>query len=113
MTLLVSDSILVIQLNLSSQLGLSSGTAVFIFFILANNPLETISASTTTAANFTVDGFLEGSFSHWPNGSTPDFLFNYLAFSMAGMKDEMHQMIISTSDLSENVWVNFDYALYT
>ncbi|KAE9402050.1 hypothetical protein BT96DRAFT_1017864 [Gymnopus androsaceus JB14] len=90
-----------------------TGTAVYIFFILANNPADGITA--TTAANFTIDGALSGTFSHSPDSSAPDFQFNQssLAFSKTGMKNATHQMIISTSGLSENVWVNFDYALYT
>lgn len=94
-------------------LFLNSGTAIYIFFILANNPAPGITA--TTAANFTIDGSLVGTYSHAPNISAPDFQFNQsaLAFSKTALTNDTHQMIISTSGLSENVWVNFDYALYT
>ncbi|KAJ3813245.1 hypothetical protein EV368DRAFT_67228 [Lentinula lateritia] len=92
-----------------------TGTAIYVYFILANNPAPGITA--TTAANFTLDGSLVGTFNHSPNTSTsaPDFQFNQsaLAFSKAGLKNITHQMVISTSGLSEDVWVNFDYALYT
>ncbi|KAJ3840529.1 hypothetical protein F5878DRAFT_708729 [Lentinula raphanica] len=90
-----------------------TGTAVYIFFILANNPDPGITA--TTAANFTLDGSLVGSFNHTPNSNASDFQFNgsALAFSKAGLKNSTHQMVISTSGLDDNVWVNFDYALYT
>lgn len=91
------------------------GTAIYVYFILANNPAPGITA--TTAANFTLNGSLVGTFNHSPNTSTsaPDFQFNQsaLAFSKAGLKNVTHQMVISTSGLSEDVWVNFDYALYT
>ncbi|KAJ3929066.1 MAG: hypothetical protein NXY57DRAFT_900799 [Lentinula lateritia] len=92
-----------------------TGTAIYVYFILANNPAPGITA--TTAANFTLNGSLVGTFNHSPNTSTsaPDFQFNQsaLAFSKAGLKNVTHQMVISTSGLSEDVWVNFDYALYT
>ncbi|KAJ3903873.1 hypothetical protein F5879DRAFT_802781 [Lentinula edodes] len=92
-----------------------TGTAIYVYFILANNPAPGITA--TTAANFTLDGSLVGTFNHSPNTSTsaPDFQFNQsaLAFSKDGLKNITHQMVISTSGLSEDVWVNFDYALYT
>ncbi|KAE9396740.1 hypothetical protein BT96DRAFT_884472 [Gymnopus androsaceus JB14] len=90
-----------------------TGTALYIFFILANDPANGITAS--TAANFTIDGALSGTFSHSPNSSAPDFQFNQsaLAFSTTDLENGAHQMIISTSGLSENVWVNFDFALYT
>ncbi|GAW10091.1 salicylate hydroxylase [Lentinula edodes] len=52
------------------------GTAVYIFFILANDPDPGISAS--TAANFTLDGTLVSTFTHSPNSSAsaPSFYFN-------------------------------------
>ncbi|KAJ3903867.1 hypothetical protein F5879DRAFT_116866 [Lentinula edodes] len=91
------------------------GTAVYIFFILANDPDPGISAS--TAANFTLDGTLVSTFTHSPNSSAsaPSFYFNEsaLAFSKTGMKNISHQMVISTSGLSSDYYLNFDYALYT
>ncbi|KAE9383765.1 hypothetical protein BT96DRAFT_718412 [Gymnopus androsaceus JB14] len=78
-----------------------TGTAVYIFFILANNPPNpTITA--TTAANFTLDSSLVGSLSHFPdNLEFPAFQFNEsaLAFSTTGLENGAHQMIISTTDL--------------
>ncbi|KAE9396742.1 hypothetical protein BT96DRAFT_96058 [Gymnopus androsaceus JB14] len=91
-----------------------TGTAVYIFFILANNPSNpTITA--TTAADFTLDGSLAGTFNHSPNSSAPAFQFNQsaLAFSMTELENETHQMIISITDPVLSLWVNFDYALYT
>ncbi|KAH7874868.1 uncharacterized protein C8R40DRAFT_1170977 [Lentinula edodes] len=91
------------------------GTAIYIFFILSNDPNPGI--STSTLANFTLDGTLVSTFSHSPNSSSsaPSFYFNEsaLAFSETGMKNSSHQMVISTSGLSSNYWLNFDYALYT
>ncbi|KAE9402049.1 hypothetical protein BT96DRAFT_570319 [Gymnopus androsaceus JB14] len=68
-------------------------------------------------ANFTLDGTLASTFTHTPDTSTsaPDFYFNEsaLAFSKTGMKNISHQMVISTSGLNSNFYLNFDYALYT
>ncbi|KAJ4487572.1 hypothetical protein J3R30DRAFT_813810 [Lentinula aciculospora] len=92
-----------------------TGTAIYIFFILANNADPGISAS--TAANFTLDGNIVSTFTHSPNSSSsaPNFYFNdsALAFSRTGMKNISHQMVISTSGLNSNYYLNFDYALYT
>ncbi|KAJ3770466.1 hypothetical protein FB446DRAFT_744175 [Lentinula raphanica] len=92
-----------------------TGTAIYVFFILANNPDPGVSAS--TAANFTLDGNLVSTFNHSPNSSSsaPNFYFNdsALAFSKTGMKNISHQMVISTSGLNSNYYLNFDYALYT
>ncbi|KAF9037905.1 hypothetical protein BDP27DRAFT_1435522 [Rhodocollybia butyracea] len=90
-----------------------TGTAVYVFFILANIPASL--ATATTAANFTLDGALVGNFTHAPDLSLPDFQFNEnaLAFSTSGLENATHQMVISTSGLDEHIFVNFDYALYT
>ncbi|KIK61854.1 hypothetical protein GYMLUDRAFT_243025 [Collybiopsis luxurians FD-317 M1] len=90
-----------------------TGTAIYVFFILANAPASGITAA--TAANFTLDGTTVGSFAHSPNSSAPAFQFNQsaLAFSKTGLKNATHQMVISTSGLSQDIFVNFDYALYT
>ncbi|KAJ3993791.1 hypothetical protein F5050DRAFT_1810195 [Lentinula boryana] len=92
-----------------------TGTAIYVYFILANNPDPGISAS--TAANFTLDGNLVSTFTHSPDSSSsaPDFYFNdsALAFSKTSMKNATHQMVISTSGLNSNYYLNFDYALYT
>ncbi|KIK61855.1 hypothetical protein GYMLUDRAFT_42271 [Collybiopsis luxurians FD-317 M1] len=90
-----------------------TGTAIYIFLILANDPDPGISAS--TAVNITLDGKLTDTFTHTPNSSDRAFLFNEsaLAFSKTGMKNISHQMVISTSGLNSNYYLNFDYALYT
>ncbi|KAF9065713.1 hypothetical protein BDP27DRAFT_1366207 [Rhodocollybia butyracea] len=90
------------------------GTAVYIFFILVNNPPNPNIAA-TTAANFTLDGALVGNFTHAPDPLLPDFQFNEsaLAFSTSDLENATHQMVISTSGLNESIFVNFDYALYT
>ncbi|KIK62903.1 hypothetical protein GYMLUDRAFT_164227 [Collybiopsis luxurians FD-317 M1] len=89
-----------------------TGTAIYIFFILANAPPPGFIA--TTAANFTLDGSIVGTFGHGPDPTAPDFQFNALVFSAAGLENATHEMVISTSGLTdEKIWVNFDYALYT
>ncbi|KAJ3980287.1 hypothetical protein F5890DRAFT_1477851 [Lentinula detonsa] len=92
-----------------------TGTAIYVYFILANHPDPGISAS--TAANFTLDGNLVSTFTHSPDSSSsaPDFYFNdsALAFSKTSLKNVTHQMVISTSGLNSDYYLNFDYALYT
>ncbi|KAF9469397.1 hypothetical protein BDZ94DRAFT_1293776 [Collybia nuda] len=86
------------------------GTAIYVFFILANiverdNPTE-------TECNFTLDGRLVGNFQHTPI-STNEFLFDSLVFSQDNLSNVDHRLSILTSSLDHKVWVNFDYALYT
>ncbi|KAF9041710.1 hypothetical protein BDZ89DRAFT_1060081, partial [Hymenopellis radicata] len=52
-----------------------------------------------------------GFFNHTPSSSTA-LEYNALAFSVTGLEQKAHSMVISTSGVSYNVWVNFDYANY-
>ncbi|KAF9469396.1 hypothetical protein BDZ94DRAFT_1303868 [Collybia nuda] len=86
------------------------GTAIYIFLILANTVAPGI--TTETACNFTLDGRPAGSFEHVP-GPTADFQYNALAFSRHNLANVDHQFSISTSGLDRDIFVNFDYAIYT
>ncbi|KIK61852.1 hypothetical protein GYMLUDRAFT_165570 [Collybiopsis luxurians FD-317 M1] len=90
-----------------------TGTAIYVFFILANAPAPGVTA--TTAADFLLDGFIAGSFTHSPNASALLFQFNEsaLAFSKTGLENATHQMVITTAGFGQDIYVNFDYALYT
>ncbi|KAF9469398.1 hypothetical protein BDZ94DRAFT_378833 [Collybia nuda] len=86
------------------------GTAIYIFFILADIVEQGL--QTETACNFTLDGQPAGFFSHTPAPNN-EFLYNSLVFSQRDLPNIDHQFRISTSGLNRRVWVNFDYAIYT
>ncbi|GLB34605.1 hypothetical protein LshimejAT787_0201700 [Lyophyllum shimeji] len=87
------------------------GTAIYVFFILANFVADGITAE--TACNFTLDGRPAGSFEHVPSTST-DLQYNSLVFSQASLANVDHKLIISTSGITDrDIYVNFDYAIYT
>ncbi|KAF7320185.1 Protein kinase domain-containing protein [Mycena kentingensis (nom. inval.)] len=86
-----------------------TGTAIYVFFILANNAGDGI--TTKTAANFTIDGALRDSFTHTPSAST-DIDYDQLVFTQKALKNTEHAIAISTEG-SENIWLAFDYAIYT
>ncbi|KAF5388956.1 hypothetical protein D9757_005058 [Collybiopsis confluens] len=90
-----------------------TGTAIYVFFILANAPASGVAATTT--ANFTLDGLFRATYDHSPDPNAPAFQFNEsaLAFSQSGLENGTHSLLISTSGLNESIFVNFDYALYT
>ncbi|KAL0946546.1 hypothetical protein HGRIS_012751 [Hohenbuehelia grisea] len=85
------------------------GTAIYIFFILANNVAPGITTKTT--ANFMLDGVPAGSYLHTPNSSS-DLTYNELAFTKQGLLNKNHSFGIVTTG-SENILVTFDYAMYT
>lgn len=90
------------------------GTAIYVFFILANNPGPQHQAtSTTTAVNITLDDQPPQLFEHIPDVTRDDIEYNQLGFSQTGLDNTNHTLVISVSGLTEQIWVNFDYAIYT
>ncbi|KAF8077613.1 hypothetical protein FPV67DRAFT_1775019 [Lyophyllum atratum] len=88
-----------------------TGTAIYVFFILANFVADGV--TTETACNFTLDGRAAGSFNHVPSTSTA-LEYNALSFSQTSLKNVDHKLVISTSGITDrNIFVNFDYAIYT
>ena len=87
------------------------GTAIYVFFVLFNQVKN--GATTLTEANFTVDGNPPLLFRHVPNATVTDPLFNQLVFQQQDLENTQHTLVISTSGVHDNVYVNFDYAIYT
>ena len=89
------------------------GIAVWVFFILANANQYGPTITTNTNCNFTLDGSHAGTFVHNPDMSTLDLVYNASVFSASGLSNSQHQLVIWTNDVPFNVFVNFDYAIYT
>ena len=87
------------------------GTAIYVFFVLFNNNGN--GADTLTEANFTVDGNSPVLFQHVPNMAITDVLFNQMVFHQQGLENTQHTLVISTAGVNYDVYVNFDYAIYT
>ena len=87
------------------------GTAIYVFFILANNAGDGITS--LTLANFTLDGTNPELYQHAPDLSRMDIDYNQLVYSKQDLINAEHTLAISTSDVNTNVYVNFDYAIYT
>ncbi|THV03980.1 hypothetical protein K435DRAFT_962113 [Dendrothele bispora CBS 962.96] len=88
------------------------GTAIYIFFILANNQGPGI--TTVTECNFTLDGTVVGHFLHQPSNSLDlQYRDDAMVFSKTGLSNENHTFQISTTGVNHDVFVNFDYAMYT
>ncbi|KAJ3550094.1 hypothetical protein NMY22_g632 [Coprinellus aureogranulatus] len=88
-----------------------NGTAIWVFFILANNEGDGI--TTVTDVNFAMDGESTPiNFRHAPDLTTRDPLFNQLVYSRTDMPFKTHALEIF-ADANFNVYINFDYAIYT
>ncbi|KAF5331008.1 hypothetical protein D9619_005245 [Psilocybe cf. subviscida] len=87
------------------------GTAIYVFFILANNAGSGI--TTLTALNFTLDDQPPQFKLHAPDVTTTDIQYNFMLFSQTGLPAAQHSLLVSTSGVDNDVYVNFDYAIYT
>ena len=90
--------------------GCVIGTAIYVFFILPNTVAPGI--TTQTECNFTLDGQAAGNFFHSPSSSL-DMIYNALVFSHTNLQNSDHVLNISTSGVDHDVFINFDYAIYT
>ncbi|KAG6880238.1 hypothetical protein C0992_003004 [Termitomyces sp. T32_za158] len=86
------------------------GTAVYVYFILANSVNDGV--TTETLCDFLLDGVNAGTFHHIPNSSHA-YEFNALAFSKTNLPHNNHTLIISTSGVNRHLFTSFDYANYT
>ena len=87
-----------------------TGTAIYVFFTLVN--FEGAGITTLTSANFSVDGELLGTFTHTPDMTSSDVLYQALVFSQTGLPNTLHKLDISTTG-NVSMYLNFDYAIYT
>jgi len=99
--------------NTYSSLLYFAGVAIWIFFILANANTLGTGITSNTNCNFTLDGVLVGAYNHQPNENTEALQYNVTAYSTSSLSNTPHEMVISTSDYPVNVYLNFDYAIYT
>ncbi|KAG6812410.1 hypothetical protein H0H92_002986 [Tricholoma furcatifolium] len=69
-------------------------------------------AWTETLCDFILDGSASGSFQHTPTTSS-DFQYRALVYSVTGLDNTGHTLLISADGYDTYSYVNFDYALYT
>ncbi|KAF8647466.1 hypothetical protein AX16_006672 [Volvariella volvacea WC 439] len=87
------------------------GVAIYVYFILANDQGDGI--TTKTVCDFILDGRPAGSFIHEPTDS-PLLEYNSLVFARVGLTNTTHNLTIETTGITdENIFVNFDYSIYT
>ncbi|KAJ7879231.1 hypothetical protein B0H14DRAFT_2341560 [Mycena olivaceomarginata] len=85
-----------------------TGIGIDVFCILANT---VPGAVTTTDLAFTLDGSSQKPFSH-TSDSTSDFEYGVKVFTVGGLSQGAHQLIIATNNPSGSLLL-FDYAEYT
>lgn len=87
------------------------GIAVYVYFILSNFAGNGITA--VTDASFILNGRDAFAFSHAPDVTTREPLYNQLVYSRTGIPNGNHTLLITTRGVNHNTFVSFDYAIYT
>lgn len=86
------------------------GTALYVYFILSNDPTDTGLVS-DAYCDFIMDGVTVGSFTHTTDGSFK-FQYNVLVYHTTGLSNGPHSFTISTEGATDS-YVIFDYAKYS
>ncbi|KAG9308417.1 hypothetical protein JVU11DRAFT_11905 [Chiua virens] len=86
-----------------------TGSALYIFFILANN---VTSAATFTNVTFNLDGNISASFQHNPTASTA-YEYNQPVYANDSLTYGQHTMTIEPVNSGTDVLMLFDYLIYT
>ncbi|KAF8348787.1 hypothetical protein F5887DRAFT_1241645 [Amanita rubescens] len=88
----------------------NEGISIWVFFILPNVTLD--DGHLSTQCNFTLDGNYVDTFTQ--SNTTPDILYNVLAFNASGLSNSQHNLFISAYCVDPSAtYLNFDYAIYT
>ncbi|KIL67149.1 hypothetical protein M378DRAFT_36395, partial [Amanita muscaria Koide BX008] len=90
-----------------------TGVAVWVFFILSNANDHGTGTTTNTQLNITIDGQYAGNFSHDPDLSTHDLIYNATVFSTSSLSNTSHELVIATNNYPIPTFLNFDWAIYT
>ncbi|KAL1951072.1 hypothetical protein VTO73DRAFT_221 [Trametes versicolor] len=85
------------------------GQAVYVFNIIAN---VVLSATTNTTLTFSLDGEIVGHYSHLPDPSGPDLMYNVAVYSNHSLPYGDHTLVISAEGKGPSL-VLFDYVVYT
>ncbi|KAI0354223.1 hypothetical protein OH77DRAFT_1426270 [Trametes cingulata] len=86
------------------------GSAIYAFHIIINGPVP--SAKTLTNLTFYLDGNLDGTYEHEPDGTGPLFLYNVSVYGNSNIPYGDHVLQIVSTGVDPAL-VLFDYAVYT
>ncbi|KAL0062693.1 hypothetical protein AAF712_010457 [Marasmius tenuissimus] len=99
----------------STSIGFSfsfQGTSISVYFILANgNYLP--GTTTRTECNFILNGSLEGSYAWDEPPDKKGAEYNVEVFRKEGLENWLHTLNVETGTYPYDVYVAFDYAMYT
>ncbi|EPT00073.1 hypothetical protein FOMPIDRAFT_1123279 [Fomitopsis schrenkii] len=89
-----------------------TGIAISVYGVMANPPSQNGSVLFTNAT-FELDGEFVGTYSHFPNSNADQFEYNVTIFSVSGLSNTNHTLVVTDAQGSELSLLLFDYAKYT
>lgn len=90
----------------------STGTAVYAFFILANQYSLTANGTSYTSLFFILDDKYEGTFIHQPD-QVSQYYYNMPLFVKTDLDNKEHTIVINSIAASQASLTLFDYLVYT
>ncbi|KAH0832372.1 hypothetical protein J3R83DRAFT_13401, partial [Lanmaoa asiatica] len=87
-----------------------TGTALYIFFIIANIQIGT---STLTNIEFVLDGVVVSQYTHIPSSTISDYQYNVPVYVNEALTNGEHTMMIQPASLQNNMLMLFDYLIYS
>ncbi|KAJ2933747.1 hypothetical protein H1R20_g3392, partial [Candolleomyces eurysporus] len=88
------------------------GTAIYIFFILANG-VSNPDVTTLTECKFALDSEPPVRYQHTPNPATSELSYNQLVYNRTNLPQREHVLNIIAEGYAYPVYINFDYAIYS
>ena len=89
-----------------------TGTAVYVYGIIANTVPDVPTIVHGMNMTFSLDGALVGTFVHQPSTSTT-YEYNYTLFSSVNLANTEHTLVVQTAGDNASSLILFDYAVYT
>ncbi|TFY62420.1 hypothetical protein EVJ58_g3874 [Rhodofomes roseus] len=87
-----------------------TGTSIWVYCILTNSGAPYVTIATN--ASFELDGSQVGIYSHLPDSTAQQYEYNVTVFSMTGLNNVGHTLVINATQGSQASLILFDWAMY-
>ncbi|KAJ2915242.1 hypothetical protein MD484_g5185, partial [Candolleomyces efflorescens] len=87
------------------------GTAIYVFFILANH-VDNPDVPTRTECNFLLNNEAAVRYIHTPDQTTNELVYNAPVYNRTNLPQREHILDIVVEGYDYDVYINFDYAIY-
>jgi len=89
-----------------------TGTDIWVYCIIVNSA-SAADIVTFTNVTFELDGAMAGIYTHEPDATADQYVYNVSVFSKMGLSNTEHKLVMSTVQGSQSSALLFDWAMYT